>query len=53
MSTVNNLDFIIDMLRDNGDTTTAEALENGKHDKDVVKRALNSIYGVKRCDDND
>ena len=56
MSTANHLDFVIAMLRDNGDTETVEALESGKGDKDMVKRALNSIYGVKtakRGDDND
>jgi hypothetical protein len=42
---------IIDILRDNGDTETAEALESVKGDKDAVKRALNSIYGAKRGDD--
>lgn len=47
MSAANHLNFIIAMLRDNGDTETAEALESEKGDKDMVKRALNSIYGVK------
>lgn len=30
MSTTNHLNFIIAMLRDNGDTETAEALESGR-----------------------
>ena len=47
MSEVNHLNYIIAMLRNKGDTDTAEALESGKGDKDTVKRALNSIYGVK------
>lgn len=47
MSKANHLNFIIAMLRDNGDTETAEALESGKGDKDTLKYALNSIYGVK------
>ena len=47
MSAANHLNFIIAMLRNNGDTETAEALESGKGDKDVVKRALNSVYGAK------
>lgn len=46
MSAANHLNFIIAMLRDNGDIETAEALESGKGDKDTVKRALNSVYGV-------
>lgn len=46
MSAANHLNFIIAILRDNGDTETAEALESGKGDKNVVKRALNSVYGV-------
>lgn len=53
MSAANHLNFIIAMLRDNGDTDTAEVIESKKEDKDAVKRALNSIYGVKRGDDND
>ena len=44
---------IIDTLRDNGNAETAEALENGKGDKDAIKLALNSIYSIKRGDDND
>ncbi len=47
MSKANHLNFIIAMLRDNGDTETAEALESGKGDKDMLKYALNSIYGAK------
>lgn len=50
MSTVNHLNFIIAMLRDNGDTETAEALESGKSDNNTVKSALNSIYGVKTAE---
>lgn len=46
MSAANHLNFIIAMLRDIGDTETAEALENGKGDKDTLKHALNSVYGV-------
>lgn len=46
MSAANHLNFIIAMLRDNGDTETAEALESGKSDKNTVKRALNAVYGV-------
>lgn len=46
MSAANHLNFIIAMLRDNGDTETAEALESGNGDKNTVKRALNSVYGV-------
>ena len=46
MSAANHLNFIIAMLRDNGDTETADALESGKNDKNTVKRALNAVYGV-------
>jgi hypothetical protein len=47
MTEANHLNYIIAMLRNKGDTDTADALESGKGDKDTVKRALNSIYGVK------
>lgn len=53
MSAANHLNFIIAMLRNNGDTETAEALESGKGDKDVVKRALNSVYGAKSAKSGD
>lgn len=53
MSKANHLNFIIAMLRDKGDTDTAEALESRKGDKDTVKRALNSIYGVKMANSGD
>lgn len=46
MSADNHLNFIIAMLRDNGDTETAEALESGQYDLSTVKKGINSIYGV-------
>lgn len=46
MSAANHLNFIIAMLRDNGDTETAKALESGQYDLSTVKKGINSIYGV-------
>ena len=46
MSAANHLNFIIAMLRNNGDTETAEALESGQYDLSTLKKGINSIYGV-------
>lgn len=46
MSKANHPNFIIAMLRDNGDENTAEALESGQYDLSTLKRGINSIYGV-------
>lgn len=46
MSEANHLDFIIAMLRNKGDTDTAEAPESGQYDLNTVKKGINSIYGV-------
>ena len=35
-SEANHLNFVIAMLRDNGDTETAEALEDGQDDGEVT-----------------
>jgi len=46
MSAANHLDFIIAILRNNGDTETADALESGQYDLSTLKKGINSIYGV-------
>ena len=46
MTEANHLNFIIAMLRNKGDTDTAEALESGQYDLSTVKKGINSIYGV-------
>lgn len=44
--TNNYLKLIIAMLRDRGDTDTADALESGQYDLGTLKKGINSIYGV-------
>ena len=46
MSASNHLNSIIAMLRDRGDTDTADALESGQYDLSTLKKGINSIYGV-------
>jgi len=46
MSEANHLNYIIAMLRNKGDTDTAEALESGQYNLSTVKKGINSIYGA-------